>query len=135
MRALHLDNEYRDRYQEFYLADGRVFDSRNTNWRQVDWEKVIKIVVNLRGIKHEFVLDPDSQGMMTFRWGGSEALHDKDGKFVGRKNIHLWTIGMIKGDKCHLTDLDFHMGNIVKKYVAPLSEFKAHVHPRLNLVA
>ena len=35
---LHLDSIYRNRWEEFGLADGTVEDSRIKNWREVGWD-------------------------------------------------------------------------------------------------
>ena len=128
-RKLHLDSEYRDRWEKFYLANGTMEDSRVKNWREVEWNNVVRIVVHI--LNHTYSINCNHVGFkffMNFRWTGQEAQF-KDGKFDGFKKINLWTIGWTNGEKCFLTDIDFYTGKIVRKYIRPLKEFKAHIHP------
>lgn len=129
MKKLHLDSEYRNRYIEFHLSDGTVDDSRHKNWREVDWEKVTKLVARLNG--HEHVIDNNQDGFkffMNFRWGGLD--HDLvDGKLVPRK-IHIWTIGWTDGETCYLQDIDFFTGKKVNYYKEKLKIFEGHIHPQ-----
>jgi len=132
-KQLHLDAEYRRRWQEYHLADGRVMDSRQINWRNVEWEKVVKIVTHIEG--QSYAVDARESTFlffMNFRWGGSEPIY-KLGKFAGRKAIKIWTVGWTDGTRCYLADLDFYTGALVKKYVEPLKKFIQHIHPRVAI--
>jgi hypothetical protein len=71
MRELHLDSIYRDRWQEYCLADGRVFDSRQINWRLVEWEKVVSITTHIRGKTYlTHCKHPSHRFFVIYRWGG-----------------------------------------------------------------
>jgi len=127
------DSEYRRRWEEYHLANGKILNSCNINWRQVEWEKVVKIVASVEGQRHEVTPAEKTnfQFFMRFRWGGQEAQFDKEGKFSGHKPINIWTIGWADGENCYLRDIDFYTGNMIKEYEAPLAQFKQHIHPRL----
>ena len=134
MKKLHLDSEYRNRWIEFHLADGTIEDSRLKNWRHVAWGQVIRIVAYLVGNVHEVgCADSRFKAFMNFRWGGQEPTYDSDGKYIGHKKIHIWTIGWTDGLDCFLKDIDFHTGQLVKEYVSPFSRFKAHLHPNIKI--
>jgi hypothetical protein len=132
-KYLHLDSEYRDRWEEFYLSDGRVEDSRLKNWREVEWEKVKKIAVHLRDKTHIFTdQQPGFKFFMNFRCGGREARHDEKGKFMGFKPINTWVVGWTDGKACFLTEMDFKGGHVIKRFTMPLGELQNHIHPRLK---
>ena len=132
MKKLHLDSKYRDRWEEFYLANGGVEDSRVKNWRQVAWDQVVKIVVYMRGHKHVVdCRDHRFKGFMNFRWAGREVYFDKTGKSMKSKPIKIWTIGWTDGVYCYLKDIDFFLGGLIKSYRAPLKRFAKHIHPAI----
>lgn len=130
-KYLHLDAEYRRRWQEFYLADGTVKDSRQINWRRVEWEKVVKIVTHIEG-QHHAVDARESNFLffLCFRWAGSTPRY-KLGKCVGRDPIRIWTVGWSDGARAFLADLDFKTGTMLKKYISPLKDHFDHIHPRV----
>lgn len=130
MEKLHLDSEYRDRWVEFHLASGAVEDSRLKNWRHVAWDQVVKLSAHLVGHIHNV----DCRGsnfrtFMNFRWSGQEAIYDREGEYIGRRLIKIWTIGWTNGYLCCLKDIDFYTGELIKDYSAPLSQFMGHIHP------
>lgn len=131
----HLDSEYRNRYEEYYLEDGTIKDSRQINWRDVEWEKVKKIVIRIKNRIH--LIDKrgkkEFKGFMRFRWGGREAQHNAQGQFIGFKMINIWTFGWTNGQKAYLKDIDFKNGMLIKTYDMKLEEVKGHIHPRLNI--
>lgn len=130
MRKLHLDSEYRNRWIEFHLANGTVEDSRLKNWRQVAWNQVVCLSAHLLDQVHEVDCKCTSfKAFMNFRWAGQEAIYDKDKKYIGHRPIKIWTIGWTDGQLCFLKDIDFYTGQHIKDYTAPLSQFKAHIHP------
>lgn len=133
-KYLHLDSEYRRRWEEYHLVDGSIFNSCDINWRQVEWEKVVKIVISVEGQRHE--MTPRGKAnfkyFMRFRWGGQEAQFDKQGHFSGHRQINIWTIGWTDGKTCYLQDIDFYNGRLLKEYQAPLISFKKHIHPRVK---
>ena len=134
-RPLHLDSEYKNRYQLFKLADGTVEDSRVKNWRQVEWEKVIEIITHLNG-KEYCTTGAEKQsfhGFMIFRWEGQQGQRDEQGKPAGYTSIKIWTVGWTDGENCYLTNFNFKSGQILNSYVAPLNKYKKHVHPRLKI--
>lgn len=123
----HLDNEYKQQWEEFILDDGQVMDSRQINWRDVAWDRVIKILVKIKGNVHEFNSDQEGfVGFMNFRWGGQIAQPDKT-----IKRIHLWTVGWTDGIICYLTDIDFKTGQFVKNYTMTVKALINHVHPAI----
>lgn len=133
MRKLHLDSEYRNRWEEFFLVNGTVEDSRLKNWREVAWKDVIQISVYI--LKHVHVVDCKGAGFkafMNFRWGGQEAIYADNGQYVGHKDIKIWTVGWTDGNDCFLKDIDFYTGGLIKNYVAPLAQFKGHLHPHIK---
>ena len=133
MPTLHLDSEYKNRWEEFYLIDGTVKDSREINWRNVEWDKVVKIVVHLR--KNIYEVDntgPGFRAFMNFRWGGMEAVHDKKGKYLGHKKIHIWVIGWTDGTNCFLKHLDFKTCQFIEERKFPVRHFAGHIHPAVK---
>lgn len=130
MRKLHLDSEYRNRWIEFHLADGTVEDSRLKNWRQVAWNQVICLSAHLLGQVHEVdCKGANFKAFMNFRWGGQEAIYIDDGQYIRHRPLKIWTIGWTDGQLCFLKDIDFYTGKFIKGYVAPLFQFKGHIHP------
>ena len=130
MKSFHLDAEYRNRWQEFHLANGTVEDSRVKNWRQVAWGQVILITAYLLGHVHKVdCAGPGFLAFLNFRWGGQEPTYDGLGKYTGHRRIRIWTIGWTDGRTCFLKDIDFYTGRFIKRYQAPLSQFQKHLHP------
>lgn len=129
-----LDSEYRNRYELYYLSDGSVKDSRVINWRDVEWEKVVKITVNMAGHKYTITDKNKSgfKGFMNFRWGGEAAII-RNGRIIGRVPINIWTIGWTDGRTCYLEDIDFRTCRLIKHYTMPLKALKSHIHPRLKI--
>ena len=115
------------RYIKFYLANGMVEDSRLKNWKQVAWDQVIQITARLAG--HTYTINckgPGFKTFMNFKWGGQEFI---DGKY---RTIKTWTIGWTDGRLCFLKDIDFRTGNLMRDYIALLSQFKNHLHPAVK---
>ncbi len=133
VKKLHLDSEYRRRWQEYHLVDGTVKDSRVVNWRNVEWERVVKIVTYMNGTEHVIDLKDKSgfKFFMCFRWGGQEAQY-KDQKYIGHTKVNLWTQGWTNGGMCFLNDVDFYTGKVVKIYKMKLEKLKGHIHPRVK---
>lgn len=129
----HLDSEYRNKWEEFVLEDGTVENSRLKNWRDVAWEKVVKIRAHLGD--YTYVSDNSGQGFlafMNFRWGGSNPAYNSKGEYTGHIPLDIWTIGWTDGKNCFLMDLDVPTGKLLKNYVAPLFQFVSHVHPNVR---
>lgn len=129
---LHLDSEYRRRWQEYHTADGNKFDSRVINWRNVEWEKVVGIDTYMNGQKHSVSCnDVRFQFFLCFRWGGQEPVY-VDGRYVKHKPIKIWTVGWTDGKVAYLKDIDFFTGNLIQEYYESLGKFVGHVHPRVR---
>ena len=129
-RKLHLDSEYRDRWEIFHLANGTTEDSRLKNWREVAWSQVIQITVHILGQVHVVnCKHPGFKAFMNFRWGGFGHVGTSQGKPIKREPINIWTIGWTDGKVCFLKDIDVSTGAFIKDYATSLSQFKAHVHP------
>lgn len=123
IKRLHLDSEYRDRWEEFFLVNGTVEDSRLKNWIQVAWDQVIQITVHIvRQVHTVNCKDPRFKAFMNFRWGGIDC----------GKRIDIWTIGWTDGVTCFLKDIDVCTGNLIKIYKEPLLKFRGHVHPAVK---
>ena len=132
---MNTDAQFRDRWLDYYLSDGRQYSSREIYWRLIEWEKVVKIRVNLRGLKYDIESGPDTLGFMNFRWAGSEAKHDSEGKPVGRRPIHTWVVGTIEPNGVHLSEFDFKTGQLIKRSIEPIEKYSSHIHPRLENVS
>ena len=130
----HLDSEYRDRWEEFYLKDGTMEDSRLKNWRDVAWNDVVKIVVHIKDCIHTVNnIGSRFKAFMNFRWGGMEAIFGDKGEYIEHRPIKIWTVGWTDGEKCFLKDIDFYTGALIKNYVTPLDQFKGHLHPDVRI--
>ena len=130
----HLDSMYRNRYEEFHLDDGTVIDSREINWRDVEWNRVKRILVRMNGHDNEFLSKdkPGFKGFMNFRWGGQIAQYNEQKEYIGHKEVKVWTVGWTDGEKHYLTDIDFHSGEKIAEYEAPYAEYINHVHPSIK---
>jgi len=141
-RPLHLDRIYRNHRILFILNDGTIEDSRLKNWREVEWERVQKIVVSIKGTDH--VVEPHPRNhkfFLCFRQVIDGPMTDDAGKAVYdrsegqrqliRKKRHLWTVGVTDGLICFLVDIDFHSGRKVNQYIRPLKDIRGHIHPRI----
>jgi hypothetical protein len=129
----HLDNEYKNRWEEFYLIDGTIEDSRQKNWRDVAWDKVIKIKAHLNGNVHTINNSgPGFLAFMNFRWGGCKATYNKSGKYIGHKPIHIWVIGWTDGKICFQKNIDFRTGQLIDECESPIEMFADHVHPAVR---
>jgi hypothetical protein len=130
---LATDDEYRARWVDFHMADGTTVDSRRTNWRNVEWEKVVGLSMHIRDIVHavDCKNKPTFKGFMNFRQVRYDAQYDINGKYTHHKRLYTWIIGWTDGEDCYLKEIDFKMGTIVEEYKQPLRENEAHIHPRI----
>ena len=127
MAYKHLDSEFRNSWQEFTLKDGIVLDSRQINWRDVAWDRVVKIVVKIKGKVHKFDFTEEEGfiGYMNLRWGGQEWINGV------KKKIDVWTVGWTDGVTCFLNDIQFKTGEFIKSYTMPIKELRQHIHPAI----
>jgi hypothetical protein len=133
MSKLHLDSEYRNRWEEFHLADGTIMDSRQINWREVAWDQVVKITAHLRGNVYEVDNSgPGFRAFMNFRWAGMEAQYDKNKKYMGHKKINSWVIGWTDGVLCFQKNIDFKTGLLIEECRSPIQQFIGHIHPAVK---
>ena len=126
-RQLHLDNIYRDRWQEYLLADGRVYDSRRVYWRCVPWEQLVAVKTTIRDkVYLTHCKHPGHRFFVVYRWGGHH--------WVGgeRRQIREWAVGWSDGARAYMTDIDFKSGAVVRRYVVPVDEIREHIHPRVG---
>ena len=132
MRYLALDSEYRRRWELFYLADGTVRDSRLLNWRQVEWDRVVKIEVYIRDQKHVVTCeDPRFLFFLNFRTKALLNIPQPGGSY--KKEVHnTWVVGWTDGVTCYLKEIGFVLGNLVREYKYPLQSIPGHVHPRVQ---
>ena len=134
-RKLHLDSEYRRRWELFELEDGTIEDSRLKNWRDVEWDKVVRITANVHGETYEVVKKGKKgfKGFMNFRTFGKIAQYDENKKYIGHKTAQEWLIGWTNGKKCFMKVIDFYTGNLVGEIEIPIEQVKGHIHPKLKL--
>ncbi len=135
-RDLHLDNVYRRRWREYHLFDGTVKDSREINWRQVEWEKVVKVVVHIRDEVHtvDCVGKPSFQTFVNFSHGGFEHFTNERGE-LEKRAIRQWCIGWTDGTNVFIKEIDFATGLLVREYVEPLAVMRGQIHPRVTHLA
>ena len=145
MKKLATDDEYRRRWVLYFLNDGRIEDSRQKNWREVEWEKLDKIVVSIEGKEHVIEKHPKNHKFfLAFRQAGMEVVNHNT-NFVEKvngvrklriekeyKRIHIWTFGVTDGIDCFLVDIDFYTGTLLRAYQEPLIKYKSHIHPRIK---
>ena len=133
-KKLHLDSEYRRRWELFELEDGTIEDSRLKNWREVEWGKVIKIIVHIQHQIH--VIDRQNkanfQGFLNFRTFGKEPRYNEKREYIEHKTIQEWVIGWTDGINSFLKAIDFYTGNLVNEFTVPLEQVKGHIHPRIK---
>lgn len=127
MKQFHLDSQYRNRWQEYHLASGKVEDSRQVYWRHVDWSQVVQVTTRIDGktyITH--CKHPDFKFFVVYRWGGHEWIQNK------KKPIKEWAVGWSNGVNCFMTDIDFKTGQIKNQYVVPVGQVANHLHPKIR---
>jgi len=121
----HLDNIYRNRWQEYYLADGRKYDSRETYWRYIEWEKVVQIITYIRNKRYvTHCRNPNFRFFVIYRWAGQEWVNGD------LRKIKQWAVGWSDGRRSFMTDFDFKSGRVVRQYVVDNKEIEGHIHPR-----
>jgi hypothetical protein len=131
MMKKHLDNIYRNRWQEYELADGTAFDSRTINWRDVPWGQVARIRTVIAGQAHEVdqAGKPGFKGFMCFRFYG-----EKREVVAGEPRLSVvqeWAVGWTDGARHHLEVYDFYTGHKVREESVPFAEYQNHVHPAI----
>ena len=132
--AYHLDCCYKNRWQVFHLLNGDKEDSRLKNWREVDWEKVIKIEVFIRDqYYYEDILNkPSFKFFVNYRCGGFIKTWDAYHKTIlSTKPIHTWVIGWSDGVRCFLQEIDFKTGLKLKDFILPVKQIEEHLHPQI----
>jgi hypothetical protein len=129
-----LDNEYRDRWEEYHLVDGTFRDSRKTYWRDVEWEKVVRLVAHLRGNVFEVTAEgkPGFITMIRFRSIARVGGQDHFAKYSGHAKTETWELGWTDGQKCYLKAIDFKRGALIREHTEPLKNHMAHIHPRVK---
>ena len=135
VKKLHLDSEYRRRWETFTLEDGTVEDSRVKNWRDVEWEKVKEIQVSIEGKTHSLSSEgkENFKGFLNFRYFRKSVELGNNLKFKGQKIIQWWVIGWTDGINCFLHSFDFYTGEKVKECTMPIEAVSGHIHSRLGL--
>lgn len=127
MKELSLDNIYRNRYQKYMLSNGKVYDSREVNWRLIEWDRVVGITTVINGKKYlAHCKHPDFKFFVIYRWGGQEW---KEGKPVP---VREWSVGWSDGKQAFMTDIDFKTGEKKREVVVPIETIQRHIHPRVE---
>lgn len=132
-KDLFLDNIYNNKFIEFHMADGTIYNSRDINWRHVMWDQVVKLVVSIRGYETVVSMDnkTDFKTFLNFRTVSRINKPDRDGAFGVTEDVHKWTIGWTDGKKCFLDEISFHTGQVIRRYYKELDNFAlGHIHPR-----
>jgi len=120
LNTVTLDNIYRNRWQEYYLANGRKFDSREIYWRMLPWNQVVKIVTYINNKKYLVHSNhPNFKLFVVYRWAGYDS---KKGV------INEWAVGWSDGKNCFMTDINFKTGEIVKQYIVNVNKIKGHIY-------
>lgn len=137
----HLDSEYRGRFLLYRMADTRVFDSRHTNWREIDWENVISITAHMVNNSYQVSIADKAafKCFMNFRKHGNEPYILPNGKqyytiesgkkVLQRRDIHKWCIGWTDGHLMYYKEIDFANPLQCTDKVEKLD--RAHIHPRI----
>lgn len=123
-----LDSEYRARWEEYHMADGTVKDSRYTYWRDVAWERVVKLVVNVRGNRFEETMQPGHKAFIRYRTQTRDPLRGKRSRIDNH-----WVLGWTDGKQCFMREVNFKTGELTRAFVEPLAKNKSHLHPRIHL--
>lgn len=126
----HLDSEYKNRWELFYLDNGSVEDSREKNWRDVAWNHVVKVEIHMKG--KVYSVDNSGEGFkffLNFRRYGFVSKYNKFREYVGKKKINTWIIGWTNGKECFLKEVDFYSGKLVKEFSTSLCHQIGHIHP------
>ena len=127
----HLDDIYRDRWITYHFADGTVEDSRRKHWRQTEWEKVVKLEMNIKGHTYAVMAGPGHKGFITYRTMGFDWHIGKHG--IRRQHpTHTWRIGWMDSTHAHITEADFKTGKLIGELKEPIASVEAHIHPRLK---
>jgi hypothetical protein len=115
-----------DCFMLWYMADGSTISSCRLNWREVEWEKVVKIELHKGGpiFSISATVDPTFKGFMHFRYGGC----------ANGREVDSWVIGWTDGIECYLFEVDVRLGLVLQDFKQPLKELLAHLHPRLRQI-
>lgn len=133
--ALHLDNEYRKRYEQYIMLDGTIYDSREINWRDIpDWNNVERIKIYNRDKVWEInhLLEPNFKGYVRLRNGGQLAQFNAQGQPMQPKIIQEWCFGWTDGIKVYLKVIDFKTGEELPPEIRDYDGTINHIHPSLK---
>ena len=133
--ALHLDSEYRGRYEEYIMQDGTVYNSREINWRDIsNWYEVVKIIVHLKEKVWEIDCTNEEgfMGYVRLRNGGQLAQFNAQGQPMAPKVIHEWCFGWTDGVKVYLKVVDFKTGEELPSEIRNYDDTINHIHPSLK---
>lgn len=112
-----LDSEYRRRW-EIWTTSAIVYDSREINWRNIPWEKVLKVEIFVEG--QHYTVEPGENfvGFIRWRWIGYQT----------NKNlpIDIWCVGWHDGINCFMLEVQFKDGSMEEK-IYPFEQFKNHL--------
>ena len=118
-----LDIGYRKKWEEYHLDSGVVMDSRYVDWKDVEWERVVSLVLVIRDQRYEVKnTDPNFVAFVRYRT-------DHIG---GAQRHESWVVGWTDGKVCYLNEFNFKDGTLLKNFVRPLAEVKAFIHPRVK---
>lgn len=126
-----------ERWVKYHFADGSVQSSHEVYWRALQWEHVVKLELSLRRHVYEVLPGPGHKGFITYRnvaktWKQvvpTPSNGKKEGFWYER---HSWLIGYLDSTHAHMTEVDFHTGELMGHPVEPIKVIESHIHPRLK---
>lgn len=127
-RYLELHSEFRNRFLLFHMADGSRRDSRQVNWRRVEWPQVVSLEARIRNCKH--VVHCRHVTFQFFMFHQS-AQWDAD-RFGNPRKRRFWNIGWTDGEYAYMKEIDFKTGMLHREYKQPLLELASHIHPKVQ---
>lgn len=130
--SYHLDDIYRWQWKEFHFADGTIKDSRQVHWRQLPWERVVKVVLCIKGRRYE--INPGKRihnGFICYTNKYFLTRLDIRGNPF-RATKRAWVAGYLTETHANMIEVAFKSGLFMRRIRVPISEVESHVHPRLK---
>lgn len=131
---LHLDSEYRRRWEEYVMKDGTIFNSKDINWRDVkNWNNLKEIKAHLKGNNYVITSDkPNFKHFVRLRNGGIVKTWNEIKQQFDSNVIHEWCLGWTDGEKVYFDVIDFFTGNKVNEEVRLYTDCLNHMHPEVK---
>jgi len=121
-------DEARHKYIEYHMEDGVIRSSKEVYWKDIGWDKVVKIVIKLKNNCYEINnSNPCFKFFLNFRMANYIPICI-NGKLMGHEIIEDWVIGWSDGVFAYLKSYNFKTCLKTKEWVQPISELLPHVH-------